>query len=340
MKPSSSTVYGGRPQSGSCGTNAKWELNGGKLTISGTGNMVSWLTSDKVPWNKYKSQITSLVIGDGVTSIGAYAFMGCANLASVSIPESVTDIEMYAFASCVSLKEVTLPASVETLGRDAFLKCNSLAKVTFLSATTKIVGSDTTLGNSGSVVIYAPAGNSTARSYGKKYGYTVREIQVSTYSVTMAAGAKDAANWTIASGENSVLGSATDGLTGVKEGDAVTLTYGGTKKVLSVTAVVGDEDIKAYYKDFVDYEDLQVGDVLTNGIRIKTNSMEKKLVFEGGRYFKNGESKDNALIGSMNPFFGISTDGAIKFSDGTVTPRKADGTAGNSWQVTSKDGDG
>ena len=327
-------------ESGSCGTNAKWELNGGKLTISGTGNMVSWLTSDKVPWNKYKSQITSLVIGDGVTSIGAYAFMGCANLASVSIPESVTDIEMYAFASCVSLKEVTLPASVETLGRDAFEKCMSLAKVTFLSATTKIVGSDTTLGNSGSLVIYAPAGNSTARSYGEKYGYTVREIQVSTYSVTMAAGAKDAANWTIASGENSVLGSATDGLTGVKEGDAVTLTYGGTHKVLSVTAVVGDEDIKAYYKDFVDYEDLQVGDVLTNGISIRTNNAEKKLMFEKGSYFKDGEPNDNASYVYSNSFISIGTDGAIVCSDVTITPRKADGTAGNCWQVSGKDGDG
>ena len=333
-------AMGAWAESGKCGTNANWELSGGKLTISGTGNMVSWLTSDKVPWNKYKSQITSLVIGDGVTSIGSYAFTGCGNLASVSIPESVTDIEMNAFTGCTSLTEVTLPASVETLGRDAFLKCNSLAKVTFLSATTKIVGSDTTLGNSGSVVIYAPAGNSTARSYGKKYGYTVREIQVSTYSVTMAAGAKDTANWTIASGENSVLGSATDGLTGVKEGDAVTLTYGGTKKVLSVTAVVGDEDIKAYYKDFVDYEDLQVGDVLTNGISIRTNNAEKKLMFEKGSYFKDGEPNDNASYVYSNSFISIGTDGAIVCSDVTITPRKADGTAGNCWQVSGKDGDG
>ena len=327
-------------ESGSCGTNAKWELSGGKLTISGTGKMISWVSSSKVPWNNYKSQITSVVIGDGVTSIGSYAFTGCGNLASVSIPESVTEIQMSAFTLCTSLTEVTLPASLTTLGRDAFLKCNSLAKVTFLSATTQIVGSDTTLGNSGSVVIYAPAGNSTARSYGKKYGYTVREIQVPTYSVTMAAGTKDAANWTIASGENSVLGSATDGLTGVKEGDAVTLTYGGTKKVLSVTAVVGDEDIKAYYKDFVDYEDLQVGDVLTNGISIRTNNAEKKLMFEKGSYFKDGEPNDNASYVYSNSFISIGTDGAIVCSDVTITPRKADGTAGNCWQVSGKDGDG
>ena len=326
-------------ESGKCGTNANWELNGGKLTISGTGKMTSWMTSDKVPWNKYNSQITSVVIGDGVTSIGAYAFTGCGNLTSVSIPESVTEIQMNAFA-ITSLTEVTLPASLTTLGRDAFLKCMSLAKVTFLSATTKIVGSNTTLGNCSNLVIYAPTKNSTAYIFGNKYGIPVREIQVSTYSVTMAAGTKDAANWTIASGENSVLGSATDGLTGVKEGDAVTLTYGGTHKVLSVTAIVGDEDIKAYYKDFVKYEDLQVGDVLMNGIKILTNSKEKKLVFEGGRYYDNGESTDYALFGSMNPSFDISTDGAIKFTNTTVTPRKADGTAGNCWQVSGKDGDG
>ena len=327
-------------ESGKCGTNTNWELNGGKLTISGSGKITSWATSDKVPWNNYKSQITSLVIGNGVTSIGAYAFMGCANLASVSIPESVTEIQMNAFAICTSLTEVTLPASVGELGRDAFKNCKSLAKVTFLSATTKIVGGSTTLENCGSLVIYAPAGNSTARSYGEKYGIPVREIQVSTYSVTMAAGTKDAANWTIASGENSVLGSATDGLTGVKGGDAVTLTYGGTNKVLSVTAIVGDENIKAYYKDEVKYEDLQVGDVLTNGIKIRTNSEEKKLMFESGRYFDDGEPKDYTSFGCTSTAFYISTDGAMIFNDGTMTPRKADGTAGNCWQVTSKDGDG
>ena len=109
-------AMGAWAESGTCGTNANWELSNGKLTISGTGKMVSWSSSSKVPWNHYKSQITSLVIGDGVTSIGSYAFMGCVNLASVSIPESVTGIQMNAFANCVSLKEVTLPASLTTLG--------------------------------------------------------------------------------------------------------------------------------------------------------------------------------------------------------------------------------
>ena len=61
---------------------------------------------------------------------------------------------------------------------------------------------------------------------------------VPTYSVKLADGTQDAANWTIASGENSATGDAADGLTGLKEGDAVTLTYGGRLKVKSVNAVL------------------------------------------------------------------------------------------------------
>ena len=58
-----------------------------------------------------------------------------------------------------------------------------------------------------------------------------------TYSVKMKDGTQDAKNWTIASGEKSATGDAADGLTGLKEGDAVTLTYSGRLKVKGVTAV-------------------------------------------------------------------------------------------------------
>ena len=57
-----------------------------------------------------------------------------------------------------------------------------------------------------------------------------------TYSVKLADGTEDAKNWSIASGEKSATGDAADGLTGLKEGDAVTLTYGGRLKVKGVKA--------------------------------------------------------------------------------------------------------
>ena len=58
-----------------------------------------------------------------------------------------------------------------------------------------------------------------------------------TYAVKMAnATDAEAANWTIASGQSSVKGNVADGLTGLKENDAVTVTYTGRMKVKSVTA--------------------------------------------------------------------------------------------------------
>ena len=53
------------------------------------------------------SGLTSVTIGDSVTSIGNYAFSGCSNLTSIDIPDSVTNIGNYAFYECTSLTSVT-----------------------------------------------------------------------------------------------------------------------------------------------------------------------------------------------------------------------------------------
>ena len=119
--------------SGNCGAegdNLKWWLHSsGRLTISGTGNMASWTTSSDEPWYSHQSDIKSVVIEAGATSIGNSAFDRCSNLTSVIIPEGVTSIGEGAFWF-TALTSVTIPNSVMTIGNSAFNSVTSLTSVT------------------------------------------------------------------------------------------------------------------------------------------------------------------------------------------------------------------
>ncbi len=71
--------------------------------------------------------VTDLVIPNGVTSIGNYAFQGCDSLTSISIPDSVMSIGDYAFYSCDGLTgELIIPNSVTSIGEEAFSYCYGL----------------------------------------------------------------------------------------------------------------------------------------------------------------------------------------------------------------------
>ena len=93
----------------------------GVLTVSGPGAMAAnYQSSGDIPWRNSRTSITSIVINDGVTSIGKYAFYGCSNLTSVSISNTVTNIGTAAFYGCSSLAEITIPNSVTSIGSNAF----------------------------------------------------------------------------------------------------------------------------------------------------------------------------------------------------------------------------
>jgi uncharacterized protein (UPF0248 family) len=77
--------------------------------------------------NMNGSEITALVIPDGVTTIGNYAFFRCTSLTSLTIPNSVTSIGSSAFYSCSGLTFVVIPESVTSIGEDAFYYCVKLS---------------------------------------------------------------------------------------------------------------------------------------------------------------------------------------------------------------------
>ena len=77
-------------------------------------------------------------IGDGVTSIGDYAFAECSNLTSITISESVTSIGIGAFSGCRRLTSITIPGSVASIGCWAFMNCSRLTSITILEGVTLI----------------------------------------------------------------------------------------------------------------------------------------------------------------------------------------------------------
>jgi hypothetical protein len=92
----------------------------------------------KIPdgvFNNCKS-LASIIIPNGVTSIGKSTFLYCTNLTSVTIPNSVTSIGEYAFRGS-GLSSVTIPNSITSIGNDAFYDC-SFTSITIPNSVTSI----------------------------------------------------------------------------------------------------------------------------------------------------------------------------------------------------------
>ena len=79
-------------------------------------------------WNC--TSLTSITISDSVTSIGNQAFSKCSSLTSVTIPDNVTFIDKFAFSSCIGLKDLTLGRKLSTIQERAFSGCANLESVT------------------------------------------------------------------------------------------------------------------------------------------------------------------------------------------------------------------
>ncbi len=127
--------------SGTCGENLTWTLdNQGTLTISGTGEMEDYRILHEeyegrlyfgvhnAPWRS--EDVISVIISDGVTSIGEYAFDGHYELTSVAIPPSMTEISAYAFNDCTGLVSISIPEGVTNIGICAFAGCENLDRIT------------------------------------------------------------------------------------------------------------------------------------------------------------------------------------------------------------------
>lgn len=81
-------------------------------------------------YSNENTEIKDLVIPDGVTSIGYYAFTGCSGLTSLTIPNGITVIGNYVFDGCSGLTSLTIPDGVLDLGSSTFRGCSGLTSLT------------------------------------------------------------------------------------------------------------------------------------------------------------------------------------------------------------------
>ena len=103
----------------------KWKLDGTVLTISGNGSMDQF-DGDRCPWG---TDITEVIVKEGVTEIGSCAFMDCKYLRKVTLPSTLLSIMTGAFLGCQALEEITIPESVKKLGYDVFFNCWKLTEI-------------------------------------------------------------------------------------------------------------------------------------------------------------------------------------------------------------------
>jgi hypothetical protein len=134
-KKSSRMVEASSELSGKCGDNLTWTIEDGTLTISGTGDMWDYekrntSSSTTAPWGAHPDTINKLVLLEGITSIGNYAFNEVFNFSgSLVLPNSLKSIGDYAFIQSGFSGELIIPDNVVRIGDGAFWKCENFEKL-------------------------------------------------------------------------------------------------------------------------------------------------------------------------------------------------------------------
>lgn len=171
---------------GSCGEKVNHTFFDGTLTILGTGPMTDFTTASEQPWYSYRNQITKIVVEDGVTTIGDFAFYQCEMVESVSIgkdvkvigknafyycnlgklpeiklPEGLTTIRYGAFWGCTHLKSMVVPASVTSIDNSAFQYCDRMSMITFKGDFPNMAANGNHFYNLPALTVYYPANNGT-----------------------------------------------------------------------------------------------------------------------------------------------------------------------------------
>ena len=118
--------------SGECGEDATWTLDDeGTLIISGSGAIKDYEAYSEEESPFQSKIIQNVIIEDGITRVGTYAFYEQENLKNITFPDSLLSIGQYAFCSSEALNSLILPEQLTTIEEGAFMFCGALKSVVF-----------------------------------------------------------------------------------------------------------------------------------------------------------------------------------------------------------------
>lgn len=121
-----------------------------------------------------RQKLESVVIPEGVTKLGAYAFFGCSSLVNVAIPEGITEIGVETFWGCCNLASVVFPSTLVRVGNFMFYGCKNLTSVTF-PADVQWIDKFAFPTNCANLTIYAPE-DSYVEKFTNQYNLSFRSI--------------------------------------------------------------------------------------------------------------------------------------------------------------------
>ena len=147
------------------GTDITWAIDAdGVLTVSGTGTMPNYANtnSNRAPWYADRAKVTSIVVAEGMTSIGNFAFHNCSKATKITLPESLTTLTGASMIRGTAITEVDL-SNVVVMTKDIFASATSVERVIF-SESFKDARGNIFGGNTLNITVVAPED-----SYAYKY---------------------------------------------------------------------------------------------------------------------------------------------------------------------------
>jgi hypothetical protein len=110
-----------------------WDYNNETktLTIIGSGAIPDYEGIESAPWSKHREEIKAVVVENGITSIGRFAFAGLTKCESVKLPKSVETIKYNAFYSCVQLSELVIYDTIVEMDKNIGLHLDNLKQITW-----------------------------------------------------------------------------------------------------------------------------------------------------------------------------------------------------------------